>query len=225
MFGFFKSRSASNPADWQRQWHDLFDTDPAGEGPRPDPLPDWREDFRLHFAIWLVRPEVRAKAFSLLPAGDEMAGRAEQYLTQPPLRLDQASAEALLRDGLKRLHALVTDAPDAGCLVHHTSEADQPYPGPLSKTDSPLIALDDQLPQMALEKFGKNGEDAFFFLGEPTYRANSFYQTAHWISWPLCAPDGAPDVYEPFSQLVSAGWVPGWHSDGSVVLFQLSRSA
>lgn len=209
--------------DWQAQWHDIYDGDPASEGPRPDPLPDLDGDFRLIHAFWTIAPETRAAALALLPRGDEIAARVERWRAQEPVSMSAEQAEAKLREGLADLAWFGVDHPAPDCRVEHLGGDTPAYLAAFSAADAVTLALDDRLVDMARTQGGAQGgalgEAAWRFLGYPL-GAPGFQYWRHWMAWPLVAPEGAPDVYAVFSDLVRAGRVPGWRADGSVVLFE-----
>ncbi|EBA09699.1 hypothetical protein [Sagittula stellata] len=205
-------------ARWQAHWHDILDASPLVTDPRPDPLPPCDSDARLHFGIWRLPATDCPAAFAPLPEGAALGERAALW----PLdmrRLPRNEAHALLRTAVADLRLFGLDAPESDAPIRFET----PFPDALDGTDAPTINMDDALWNMAAARSPAH-EAALAFLSEPFYRAADSYDVAHWLMWPLVAPNDAPDVYYPFALLRAGGWAAGWHSDGALVLVETDIS-
>jgi hypothetical protein len=87
--------------------------------------------------------------------------------------------------------------------------------------DDPCYAIEDESYDMASRQSGSVGPKVLSFLNEPLYRISNSVTLVHWATWPLCASENAPDVFEPFYLLERGGWSPGW--DDGVFLFDRRR--
>ena len=203
---------------WQAHWHDILDNHPEVTEGRPDPLPPFDRDVRLHFGIWRLSAPARAAAFAPLPEGAALGERAALW----PLdlrRLPRNEAHALLQAAVAGLRLFGLEAPESDAPILFET----PFPEALDGTDAPTINMDDALWNMAAARSPAH-EAALAFLSEPLYRAADSYDLAHWLMWPLVAPADAPDVYHPFALLRAGGWATGWRSDGTLLLVETDIS-
>lgn len=212
---------------WQRRWHEILDDyDHPEETDEdrgvPHPLPDMMADNRLLFCFWHAEwqagSEARKRAFDILPRGEAMLARVEEYLSSKSTALDAKDAERILRRGLALTRKLGIDAPDPEHTIRVFCEDDMPVQEAFDGADTPFINLRDKLGEMALQECGQVGKDAYHFLAEPLYHLASSYDVAKWVVWLLCAQAGTDDPTEAAYRLWSGGWSSGWNSEG-VFLF------
>jgi hypothetical protein len=176
------------------------------------------EDFRLLFNFWHPGfeqgAEARGRAFALLPRGEAMLARVENYLATPQSFCGSDEARRVLRQGLSRIRDAGTEAPDPKGDIRILDSSMLSVQEAFAAADTPFIHLDDELASRAFAESGQVGEDAFYFLREPLYRLSATYTVANWILWPLCAPAGAPDLTEAACVLWRGGWSAGWDGEG-----------
>lgn len=96
--------------EWQLAWHELFDKDPgqatADNAAKDEQIPDDLNcDFRLIFGFCEVTADTRAACFDLLPQGEKLAERFEQFFSSrnAPITDEDAMKLAIqLRENINR---------------------------------------------------------------------------------------------------------------------------
>jgi hypothetical protein len=165
---------------------------------RPDRLPCINEDFRLHFDFWSLNADKRAEAFAILPGADPILARIEAHLACTNVELEPDAAVALLSEGLRRLAYFDVERPPERSEVRLLDESMMSLHDAFKSADNPCYAIEDESYDMASRQSGSVGPKVLSFLNEPLYRISNSITLVHWATWPLCASENAPDVFEPF---------------------------
>ncbi|WP_445658690.1 hypothetical protein [Achromobacter sp. NCFB-sbj8-Ac1-l] len=215
-----------DPLAWQRHWHHILDAcddhpdEVAGDKGVPDPLPDLDQDFRLLFNFWSADwpsgAEARKRAFSILPRGDQMLARIEEYLSTPAKAIDAEQATMRLRQGVDLTRRAGFEAPDPDGPVRVLASPAVSLRDAYCRAESPFVELRDGMDTMAENETGEVGAAAYHFLSEPLYRLATTYDVSSWIAWPLCSRLTAPadDPTAAAMRLWRGGWSAGWDDEG-----------
>jgi len=196
--------------EWQLAWHDLFDQDPgqatADNAAKGDDIPDELDrDYRLIHGFCEVTVETRAACFALLPHGQKLAHRFEQFYNSRNASISHDDAEELA----KKLHNEIGD-----CTVNfkgdwsHIVVADKDDKAVFEKLELEYSVYDifeksllephseKELPELA----------ASLFLTEISYAAaGNYYQPGQWIEGVYREP-----AQDRCLGIVYELWLGGW---------------
>lgn len=215
-----------DPLAWQRHWHQILDSyddhpdEVADDKGVPDPLPDLDHDFRLLFNFWSADwpsgADARKRAFAILPRGDQLLARIEDYLSTPAQAIDADQATTILRQGVDITRRAGFDTPDPAGPVRILARPAVSLNDAYSRAESPFVDVRDAMDDMAENEAGEAGAAAYYFLSEPLYRLATTYDVSSWIVWPLCSRLTAPadDPTVAAMRLWLGGWSSGWDEEG-----------
>ncbi|PID36550.1 MAG: hypothetical protein CR993_04140 [Rhodobacterales bacterium] len=196
--------------EWQLAWHALFDQDPgqptADNAAKTEPIPDDLDrDYRLIFGFCEVTAETRAACFALLPKGDQLAERFEQFYETRNKDIPPEAAIALAEEMRKAFkdcwanyrgnwdHIAVVDEDDEAAHKALGLECGlrEAFEKPLFQPDP-----DDKLAEIAAE----------LFLREPLYTAawNTYY-AGDWITGIY-----HPPAHDKCLEINYKLWLGGW---------------
>lgn len=195
---------------WQLAWHDLFNQDPgqasADNAAKDSQIPDDPNcDYRLIFGFCEITKGTRAACLSLLPHGDELTKRFEQFYNTQNTPIPPAKAMDLagkLTETINNCHInfeadwnniIIAEMNDKTALdaleiehdLHELFEGSLLEPHPEEKLE--MLAAD-------------------LFLTEPFYAAaGNYYQAGRWITGLYHEP-----ARDKCLAIVYALWLGGW---------------
>jgi hypothetical protein len=207
--------------DWQRAWHDAFDTDAtlqaAGEFERPDPLPDdVQDDYRLVFGLSHAEQKTRQHCFAMFPNGAEMHRRFDQFLAAQPTRMSEQDARWL---AAQLLQVLLTIRPDQSETWKHIAVVEsKPMDDrhPLANYDPIHTVFESNL----LEPYSEQDLPAIaaaHFLAEPLYASGgNFFELREWVTSAMRSKS-RDEISTIVYRLWRGGWFAGQADDGLVL--------
>ncbi len=187
-------------------------------------MPDYREDFALHFDIWGIDDEKLNECFSIFPRGKELLNRVcdVRKTSIKSSDIDDKSLLIMLDQMIQDIEAALMQHGDDVAINLNAEKASAHkrsiYRGNtalknevFNQADSLSVHLDDNLAQIVKKYCSDVACDAFYFLSEPLYQISGCnYSVSHWILWALVEDkfdiDPYLQAYELYKINAQAGW-------------------
>ncbi len=181
-------------ANWQVQWHDLFDADPflgrSVSSGRPDPMPDTLDDdYRLIFDLSQAHPKTQAACFAVFPQGTEMHARFDAFRVRKPVAMSETAARQALAEVIALVQKIGPNEDVDFSKVEVVDRDTEDGLAVLSFVDEINILLEESLlePRPVRDMAHTAAER---FLREPLYAmAGNYYQLHTWVTGVLIGGD------------------------------------